>query len=321
MEKVLHNVELLEHILLRVDIRTLLTACTGVCCLWGNLIKTSPSLQKKLFLVPGDATFVSMLLGCDSCLLPYKHPDTNKAQNPLLSEFLPCLFSARRDSLTGTGEKLVDVMARGDAPLAGFSLRDTAGEPFFPDIEWEKLPCRASHLAWQRPEASWRQMLLQQPPVKKLLIVVDEEHDTCEPSWCVQVYHGPHYAAQNDSCCEKRSEPYELGLRMGELIQQLEHIVWHSTNVMKLHWHTSWWMPELLRSRAITLAELSRKMKREIEFVREDTERPGHGNVEQVSTKVSRNTSLEDQMKWIDEQYSFEEDDGADLTVHILLSF
>lgn len=114
----------------------------------------------------------------------------------------------------------MDVIARRDAPLADASLRDAAGEPLFPDIDWDGLPWQQhdNQPAWQRPEASWRRMLLQQPPVKKLLLVMDEKLDISRPSWSIHVYHGPHYAAQHGGDCETRSEPCEDGLRMGRAL-------------------------------------------------------------------------------------------------------
>lgn len=80
-------------------------------------------------------------------------------------------------------------------------------------------------------------------------------------------------------------------------------------------------MPGFLKSKAIVLAKLNRASNTTIEFSREDYERPGHDKAERASLKVSHSTTIEHQMDWMDEQWTFGEDDGVDLIVHISLPF
>lgn len=120
--KVLDTPEILEMILARVDMRTLLTSAQRVCRDWVNLISKSPSIQKALFFTPIKDSEWGM---------------EKRFINPLLEETFPSFFPAR-------------------------------GRPKYYKFNFSDLPMTKNALAmaqFVRKEASWRKMLVQQPPV------------------------------------------------------------------------------------------------------------------------------------------------------------
>ncbi|RHZ50508.1 F-box protein [Aspergillus thermomutatus] len=67
--------EILEMILLKLDMRTLL-CMQRTCRFWLSMIRESPAIQKALYFIPIENT-----------------PGQEKAQNPLLVEAFPALFN------------------------------------------------------------------------------------------------------------------------------------------------------------------------------------------------------------------------------------
>ncbi|KAL4874560.1 hypothetical protein BJY04DRAFT_225873 [Aspergillus karnatakaensis] len=128
--KALSTAEILEMILSFTDMRTLLTSAQRVCHIWKALIANSPSLQKALFFTPLEPSeWDADVEGCMGQL------------NPLLSTAFPSLFPpADGDEKRSRwcGLKFTDFsMAQSDSSMAQFT----------------------------RPDASWRRMLVQQPPI------------------------------------------------------------------------------------------------------------------------------------------------------------
>lgn len=125
INKVLDTPEMLEMILARVDMRTLLTSAQRVCRNWVNLISKSPSIQKALFFTPIKDSEWGM---------------EEKIPNPLLTETFPSIFPAK------------------DRP-----------DRYQFDFSELTMTKDASTMArFVRQDASWRKMLVQQPPVSDI---------------------------------------------------------------------------------------------------------------------------------------------------------
>ncbi|KAH8886535.1 hypothetical protein GQ53DRAFT_750550 [Thozetella sp. PMI_491] len=127
-DAVMATPELLECVLLRLDLRTLLTAAQRVCRAWHSLIMTSPSLQKALFFSP---------VGPAACDASGDYKQVAYQPNPLLQTTFPSWFPRQSD---------------GDV---------SDGKP-----PWIKT--ESTLKVFLRPEASWRRMLVRQPPPCKL---------------------------------------------------------------------------------------------------------------------------------------------------------
>ncbi|QMW35340.1 hypothetical protein G4B84_010831 [Aspergillus flavus NRRL3357] len=126
--------EILEQILLRTPPQTLLTTAQRTSQTWHNLITTSPRLQETLFFKPQ---------------LQPPNPrtkTTNRTLNPLLPHKIwPHLFRKRLASQTTTTTNY------------GYTL------PPADPVEEE---------LYLRPNASWRRMLVQQPPTSSISVFV-----------------------------------------------------------------------------------------------------------------------------------------------------
>ncbi|PYH83299.1 hypothetical protein BO82DRAFT_400691 [Aspergillus uvarum CBS 121591] len=117
--------EILEMILLDLDMLTLLIS-RRVCHTWNEMIKSSRRIQQALFYIPIES----------------KPPDQQAMKNPLVVDKI--WFDFLRTELVSRFRVFV--------PLGGGYRR-------IPRIASEKR-----EKAYMRPEASWRGMLLQQPP-------------------------------------------------------------------------------------------------------------------------------------------------------------
>ncbi|PWY91897.1 hypothetical protein BO94DRAFT_461505 [Aspergillus sclerotioniger CBS 115572] len=125
---VLFTPELLEMILLQLDLRTLVASAQRVCRAWNGLIQGSSSLQEALFLKP---------------IKKHKNNLTENTINPLLAEAFPAIF-LQNEALFPRNKN-------------EFTLAD---------LDMIRNPEKKA--AYLRPEASWRRMLIQQPPAFKL---------------------------------------------------------------------------------------------------------------------------------------------------------
>lgn len=133
---VLGTTELLERVLLQTDMRTLLVSVQRVCRRWNELITTSPSLQKHLFLQP------------DHRLL---RQGEVRIKNPLLAKYFTDWFPNCWGAHRG-GRGLSNV---------GFGSHHVQSYPFAKDD--------ALNAAMRHPKATWRQMLPCQPPLQKFV--------------------------------------------------------------------------------------------------------------------------------------------------------
>lgn len=125
----LFTYDILELIFARLDLRTLLTSAQRTCRVWSDLIQSSPAIQKVLFFKPVPT-----------------HPSREKILNPLLAEVFPSIFQQHEA-----------IRQHPDQPFTKFT---------FTSFDMVKR-----HRKWRlylRPEASWRRMLVQQPPAYSL---------------------------------------------------------------------------------------------------------------------------------------------------------
>lgn len=131
----LSTLEILELILLQLDMRTLLTSAQRVCRLWADLIKKSLYIQEALFLAPVRDNNTNAVA-------------VDKVRNPLLVEAFPSIFQ-NTNTTSAYEEEENDVFT-----LTSFDMI----------LNPEKKE------AYLRPGASWRHMLVQQPPIPKIAI-------------------------------------------------------------------------------------------------------------------------------------------------------
>ncbi|KAK7948105.1 uncharacterized protein PG986_008991 [Apiospora aurea] len=124
--------ELLEAILLNLDQKDLLVSARRVCRQWRQCIAETPSIQQHLFLLPEPRSNTAATT-TNAGALPAPR------QNPLLARHFPEWFE--HGETWSVGQRL----------------------PFGPGIP--PLPWITRRLkAYAHPRASWRRMLLQQPP-------------------------------------------------------------------------------------------------------------------------------------------------------------
>lgn len=134
--------EVLEPVLLNLDTTTLLLS-QRVCHLWNSLIKTSPSLQTALFFRPQKEASTST---------PALKP--KRTVNPLMNKLLKHFVSNHRSSFHRDFSSY----------LSRFGPQKSS-DPSTTDVE-RRHP-------YLRPEASWREMLLHQPPAPTLAVSDD----------------------------------------------------------------------------------------------------------------------------------------------------
>jgi hypothetical protein len=136
-DRVFHTPELLLEIFSLLDERTLLTSSQRVNKLWHATIKNSPVLQRKLFIRPTRG----------------QREDKKRVRNPLLVDTFAPWFKPRKiyQQFCSSSEVIESL------PLArtGSRLRE----------------------AFMQPKASWRGMLVTQPPVTKLGCWMEERLD------------------------------------------------------------------------------------------------------------------------------------------------
>lgn len=147
-DQVLHTPELLELILLHLPMRDLLLA-QRTCQKFRNLIRTSPTLQQILYLKP----------------LPESATPTSTSPTPNLSSY-------------GTAEPVTESWQRNPLLISPFlpwfnrtrcKIKfDLTTLDVFENSALAKPNLRSIFLT---PEASWRQMLVVQPPVTRLDLI------------------------------------------------------------------------------------------------------------------------------------------------------
>ncbi|KAG7284623.1 hypothetical protein NEMBOFW57_009228, partial [Staphylotrichum longicolle] len=149
-------------ILLRLDEQTLLISAQRVSTLWHRVVTTSFPLQRRLFFLPSSPP-------------PPPPPGTTttimRKFNPFLQRAFPCLLPARSPF---PGAILPPFLGT----AAGHSLRPAGAPPLRPsgsppsDIRPPILDARfggGRRHAYARAGASWRRMLLADPPPRRVV--------------------------------------------------------------------------------------------------------------------------------------------------------
>ncbi|GKZ46785.1 hypothetical protein AbraIFM66951_009940 [Aspergillus brasiliensis] len=132
--------EVLESVLLHLDLSTILLS-QRVCHLWNALIQTSPSLQTALFFRPELEP-------------PTQNEKPERAINPFLNQLLNHFVSNHEPGH--------------DTAVSSYLFLFGTPNKSDPSL----LELKQKH-AYLRPEASWRGMLLHQPPVLSLAVSDD----------------------------------------------------------------------------------------------------------------------------------------------------
>lgn len=132
----LATVEVLENMLLRLDLKSILTSAQRVCHSWHDLVSTSPSLQKHLYFQPDWQR-------------------RHKNRNPLLAKHFPGWFPSTEPQLERATEHGI------------IKSGHLGTESDFENLTLAQPDKNASFM-WKN--ASWRRMLVQQPPILDLAI-------------------------------------------------------------------------------------------------------------------------------------------------------
>ncbi|KAK8123220.1 hypothetical protein PG984_011890 [Apiospora sp. TS-2023a] len=150
MDAVLATPELLEAILGFVSMRQLLVAGQRVCKLWKDVIDRSPQLQKHLYFRPEPAIEQKGTINAE----PLSTIAALATPNPLLQDpFAYHFFPGHQKGTTWYGQRSV---ARLWKPELLSEI----------DVEW-----MTRRDAFMRAGASWRSMLVSQPPPQELVVV------------------------------------------------------------------------------------------------------------------------------------------------------
>ena len=235
-QRVLGTIELLEAILLHLDIRTLLTSAQRVCITWHDLTTSSPLLQRRLFLTPSPSPSTPT----------YTRPPYTP--NPLLVWAFPCFFpSPRTTPSTLQMNPNTHWHSTSSIPYPG-CMPPPAHYGFLPagliasnEDKTEYLPMadtrdgRRRHYACVRAGASWRRMLLSQPPVVRVARLGGLSREEVgrraggdarnDGSWSLGLWDG-------------KMVEIEGGLRMGELYDEVYRINWVACE--GVYWQHAW---------------------------------------------------------------------------------
>ncbi|RDW63038.1 uncharacterized protein DSM5745_10149 [Aspergillus mulundensis] len=169
MHSALDTPEILEMVLAQLDMRTLLTSAQRVCHSWASLAAQSPVLQRALFFTPiKDANEWGM---------------NEKMLNPLLTEAFPSIFP--------------DPPKDEDDKEKRFNFR-------FSDLPIATLEGEA-RARFIRPDASWRRMLVSQPPMQDISLM--------------HLRHG--MGGDSAECWRVPADTTHAGLRMERLFEVL----------------------------------------------------------------------------------------------------
>lgn len=145
--KVFNTPELFEIILLHLDIRTLLVSAQRVCQTWTVLVQTSPAIQQALFFRSQENKW-------------HTESISNPIYNPLLVEafrpFFPSVheYPPIHNNNENANEFQAEAERDGKEENINFSFKAL-----------DMLSSTPKKSAYMRKEASWRKMLLRQPPV------------------------------------------------------------------------------------------------------------------------------------------------------------
>jgi len=210
-DAVLQTTELLENILAQLDIRTLLTSAQLVNQRWHEVIAQSPRLQEALYFKPAAAPAAS------------DASRSLRTRNPLLAEVFPFWFPEIQDDDDDEDEDQDYSSVFWDEPRK----KQGSTKYWKHDFESLRLVRDEKHRkACMHPDASWRRMLVRQPPVFELgrwyhtHAMSGDDHDFC-------VFHFPN------------------GLRMGYLYDEVVKSVIPDPTGFSMLWRNPRVKPQL----------------------------------------------------------------------------
>lgn len=225
--------ELLEEILLNLDLTTLLVSVPRVSKKWNQIVSTSTALQQALYFRPVPSSSSTPRTGNSANL---EQEQTQPVPNPLLvDKFGSCFFDfgpthgflRRAESfytLPWTSHHHeTKLVADGSHRRPRHKAVPPATEDARGDGEAELHRKR-----FTRPGASWRRMLVSQPPPPQLGFL-----------WSKAIYYigGPHSVSTALIPCENG------GLRMGELYDLVQHHAGHH-EYHSLWFRVTWNQPQ-----------------------------------------------------------------------------
>ncbi|KAK8043165.1 hypothetical protein PG994_013648 [Apiospora phragmitis] len=207
-DEVFDTAELLEYILIDIDLVTLLTSAQLVRRRWREVISDSPPLQRRLFFrgIPQPAANTSAADG----------PGGGQEVNPLLKEKFDIFFyepEPDEHSLWQMRSRLFrsSIRRRYFPPDFQSQMRTINLSSFSGGRRCLALANEWRRDAFMRPGASWRRMLVAQPP-RRLIGFMEEMDDA---KW------GSSERGRYYRCSELRlsgdNDDDDDGLRMGEL--------------------------------------------------------------------------------------------------------
>lgn len=218
-DKALATHELLELILSHVDAPTLLVSCQRVCTRWQGMIVQSPLLQQVLFLKPSTRR-PAVDCPCDGG--PYA-----QVLNPFLWRHFRALFHSA-PGVPGSDdgprcEKCGNMTGFGSWDLAALrpgSLSRGKDKLSFADAGRD----RWRQKAFMRAGASWRRMLITQPPI------LEAQHWT---EWRGDRFIAPSLGVRETVSTAEFPE----GLRMGQLYDLVFSVLF-AQRIEDGHWVT-----------------------------------------------------------------------------------
>jgi hypothetical protein len=175
--KVLTTPELLEIILLHLDTRTLLVSAQQVCQTWTVLIQSSPAIQQALFFQPFTPKLKRGKCHAKSIwnsVLPSPLKKDTKLDQGSINEYEssytrpiynPLLVQAFRPFFPSVYELPLIHDNEGKATETKHEGKEQEKENPFSFKTLDMLSSPQKESAYKRKEASWRKMLLRQPPV------------------------------------------------------------------------------------------------------------------------------------------------------------
>ncbi|KAK2591467.1 hypothetical protein QQS21_010843 [Conoideocrella luteorostrata] len=220
----LETEELIELIFLHLDIRSLLVSVQRVSRKWHRVITDSVALQRHLYFLPA--------------ILPIR-PETplHRRLNPLLSELFPAWYQhASNPPTIFDKSELLRVVGWDEFSdkekedyKSGLRLHDkfTNARRLF--SETPVYQAKAEDNPWQRAGATWRNMLVAQPPVTKLGIYQQGDYELLTATgrgWELIEYdsRSVHKNGQlsSDGRCTPTTDRISAlsGLRMGHLYRE-----------------------------------------------------------------------------------------------------
>lgn len=216
IQLVLATEELLELIFLNLDIRPIITSVQKVCKKWHRTITASVALQRHLYFLPAP--------------LPSSTEKIRRDLNPLLSELFQPWFQHAKDPATLFDQSLLDSWRAGMSTddLNSFvrSLLETdkfdnarrrfSGTALYACGEDADSP-------WRRAVATWRNMLVAQPPVTKVGVFQHPNEDlvrSCGLRWEV-IGDAAQTSPDTTSKGSATTMMSPFGPRMGELYHEI----------------------------------------------------------------------------------------------------